>query len=77
MLKEKGGSEWWVSGGAVDVINGKWEQPWVTLGDRNSKAQNYIIKAVVTDKQYSSGDKLMTLEKFLAEDTISISITRL
>lgn len=78
IIKERGGNEWWVSGGAVqqqDIVNNTWEQPWASFGKRDSPVKSYLVCALITTEQYGPTQKFQSIPSNVIAST-TISVTR-
>jgi hypothetical protein len=75
-IKESGGDEWWVSGGAIQqqaIVDGRWSQPWASFGNQYSPVKDYLVCALVTTDEYKSGQKFGTLPgSIVVSDTVAV-----
>ena len=75
-IKEQGGAQWWVSGGAIEppeLVNGEWHQPRASFGHRDSKVKDYVVAVLVTSQQYTSGQLLAVLPNdVLASSSVAV-----
>jgi hypothetical protein len=78
-IKESGGDEWWISGGAIqqqDVANRQWEQPWASFGSKASPVQSYSVCAFVTEEQFAPDSKLKVLPNESIVSSMTVSVRR-
>ena len=76
-IKETGGDEWWISGGATqqqDVTNQLWKQPWASFSGMDSPVKSYSVCAFVTEEQFAPDSKLKVLpnESIVSSTTILV-----
>ena len=77
-IKESGGDEWWISGGAIqqqDLVNDAWEQPWASFGHKDSPVKRYHLCAFMTTEQYPPPQKFQNIPSDAIAST-TIWITR-
>lgn len=76
LIKEQGGGQWWVSGGAIEpleLVKGEWRQPRASFGHRDSPVKDYIVAAIVTTQHYESGQLLAVLpDGILGSDSVTV-----